>query len=204
MSEGGEPGSVVDGRAARRERNIALVLDTVIELFSEDAMVPTIEQVAVRSGLSARSLYRYFADPDELAEAAIERNRARATALGEIERLGEGPLGGRIDDFVSSRCRLYDGMGAAYRASVHHARRQPRLARLLERRRHELRQQLEMQFAPELRALPALEREEVVAAADALTQLDALDLLANHRGLAGDRVEAVLRRGLRALLDQGD
>lgn len=31
-----------------------------------ESMVPTIEQAADRSGLSLRSLYRYFADPGEL------------------------------------------------------------------------------------------------------------------------------------------
>lgn len=200
MSDAADPEPTLDGRAARRERNIALVLDTVVEMFSENAMVPTIEQVANRSGLSVRSLYRYFADPDELAEAAIERNRRRAVTLATIEAIGEGPLDRRVDDFVASRWRLYDAMGAAFRASVHHALRQPRLAALLGRRRDELRRQLEEQFAPELAALAADERAVVVAAADALTQPDALELLARHRGLPGEQVEAVLRRGLLALL----
>ena len=63
-----------DGRVARRQRNIDAVLDVVLEMFAEDAMFPTIEQAATRSGLSLRSLYRYFADPGELLEAAIKRS----------------------------------------------------------------------------------------------------------------------------------
>ncbi|MBT5755427.1 MAG: TetR family transcriptional regulator, partial [Acidimicrobiaceae bacterium] len=60
-----------DGRVARRERNINSVLDVVLEMFAEESLFPTIEQVAKRSGLSLRSLYRYFADPAELLEAVI-------------------------------------------------------------------------------------------------------------------------------------
>ena len=72
LDDAAEP---VDGRVARRQRNIDTVLDVVLEMFAEEAMFPTIEQAATRSGLSLRSLYRYFADPAELLEAAIERGR---------------------------------------------------------------------------------------------------------------------------------
>ena len=67
----------VDGRVARRERNRTAVLDAVLEMFGEESLFPTIEQASKRSGLSLRSVYRYFADPDELLEAAIRRNIER-------------------------------------------------------------------------------------------------------------------------------
>ena len=47
---------VLDGRQARRQRNIDAVLDVVLEMFAEESMFPTIEQAATRSGLSLRSL----------------------------------------------------------------------------------------------------------------------------------------------------
>ena len=42
----------VDGRRLRRERNVAAVIDAVIEMFSEEALTPTIERAAERSGQS--------------------------------------------------------------------------------------------------------------------------------------------------------
>ena len=48
----------VDGRRLRRERNIAAVLDAVLEMFEEESLTPTIERAAERSGLSLRSVYR--------------------------------------------------------------------------------------------------------------------------------------------------
>ncbi|MEM9033681.1 MAG: helix-turn-helix domain-containing protein [Actinomycetota bacterium] len=200
MSEVTEPVVSIDGRVARRERNIALVLDTVIEMFGEDAVMPTIERVAERAGLSARSLYRYFADPDALIEAAFAAQRRRSLALADIDGIGEGSLDRRLDAFVASRWRVYEANRAIYRAAVHHSMRHPRFAEGLVRRRDEMREQLELQFAPELDAMGVDERAEVAAAADALTQLDALDLLARHRGLSEAAVSAVLRRGLAALL----
>jgi len=71
--EAGEPPA--DGRAARRERNVNAVLDVVVELFTEGALFPTVDQVSKRSGVSVRSIYRYFADPVDLHDAAIKRHR---------------------------------------------------------------------------------------------------------------------------------
>ena len=97
----------VDGRVARRQRNVDAVIDVVLEMFAEDAMFPTIEQAATRSGLSLRSLYRYFADPGELLEATIERTDRLGAELGRLHNIGQGPLAARIDDFVAMRLRLH-------------------------------------------------------------------------------------------------
>ena len=67
MTDLDETTEPVDGRVARRQRNIDAVLDVVMDMFVEEAMFPTIEQAATRSGLSLRSLYRYFADAGRTA-----------------------------------------------------------------------------------------------------------------------------------------
>jgi hypothetical protein len=46
LAEVNEPS--LDGRVARRERNIENVLDVVLELFAEESLFPTIEQAAKR------------------------------------------------------------------------------------------------------------------------------------------------------------
>ena len=190
-----------DGRAARRDRNINAVLDVVIEMFTEGDFIPTIEQVSKRSGLSVRSIYRYFADPDELADAAIARHRQLAEPLGHLPSIGEGSLERRIDDFVTMRLRLHAGVGVAYRATVHNADRNQRLTKVLARNRNDLRAQFDQQFAPELDQLNDSERSAVLAAADVLTQLDAIDLLRRHHQLSTNATAEVLRVGLRKLLE---
>ena len=44
----------VDGRRLRRERNVAAVIDAVLEMFEDESLTPTIERAAERSGLSLR------------------------------------------------------------------------------------------------------------------------------------------------------
>lgn len=189
-----------DGRVARRERNINAVIDVVLEMFAEDAMFPTIEQAAQRSGLSLRSLYRYFADPGELLEAAVVRSRELAEPWGRLHAIGQGPLETRIDDFVAMRLGLYDVTGAVHRASIANAARHARVSHELRGTRTELGKQFERQFAPELGALDKADAEAALAAGDLATQLHSIDFLRRHRKLSAARTAAVLKSTLHALL----
>ncbi len=191
---------VLDGRAARRERNVNAALDAVIQLFVEGEVFPTIDQVSRRSGLSVRSLYRYFAEPADLHDAAVRRHRAQTRPLARLTGIGQGPLVDRIEAFVTMRVRLHEGIGATYRATSHLAPQHPRLRDELDRGRTELRQQFEVHFGPELDRLRGPERDAVVAAGDVLTQLDSIDHLRRHRRLTVAETEAALTAGLRGLL----
>ncbi len=190
----------VDGRVARRERNIDAVLDVVLEMFAEEWLFPTMEQAASRSGLSLRSLYRYFADPGELLEATIRRNRELAAPVAHLHKIGEGPLAYRIDAFVAMRLRLYDTFGPVYRATLAHAHRLPRVSEQLATARNDLREQFELQFAPELASSTPADRDSVLAAGDLLTQLDSIDYLRRHRALSTAETGAVLTSTLTVLL----
>ena len=190
----------IDGRVARRQRNLDAVLDVVLEMFAEDMMFPSIEQASKRSGLSLRSLYRYFADPGELVEAAIKRSQAQAADLTHLAHIGEGPFAERLDDFVSMRMRLYETSGSMFRATIHNAANHPRVRDELHENRRLLREQFELQFGPELSALPARAPSAAVEAGNVLTQIDALDLLRRVRNLTMAETDAVLRDALTALL----
>jgi AcrR family transcriptional regulator len=193
----GEP---VDGRVARRTRNIDAVIDVVLEMFAEEAMFPTIEQAASRSGLSLRSLYRYFADPAELLEATIKRSDQVGLELSRLHAIGQGALEDRIEDFASMRLRLHDGVGPVFRATLANAARHPRVRDELAKNRNGMRDQFELQFAPELATLKSSKRDLVVSAGDLLTQLESVDYLRRHRQLSVAESHAVLVAGLRALL----
>jgi AcrR family transcriptional regulator len=193
----------VDGRVARRQRNIDAVLDVVLEMFGEDSMFPTIEQAANRSGLSLRSLYRYFADPGELLEATVKRSDQVGVELAQLHAIGDGPLPDRIDDFVAMRLRLHHGVGPVFRATLANAARLPRISDELTKNRNRMREQFERQFAPELSALEPSERDAVVSAGDLLTQLESVDFLRRHRQLPAAETHSVLVTGLRALLGRG-
>lgn len=198
---GSGPPAPVDGRLARRDRNRQAVLDAVIELFAEGVLEPTPEDVAPRAGLSARSVYRYFVDRDELLRSAIDRNLERTLPLFLIHAIGEGPLDDRIDRLVQARLRLYEAVAASYRASRVRGAVDEVIREQVEVTRRALREQTEKHFAPELTRLDARPRRARSAAVDTLTQFDSLDLYRVHRGFSSTETRRLLADALHALLD---
>ena len=200
MTDSGEIQTPIDGRAARRERNIDNVLDVVLEMFAEESLFPTIEQTAKRSGLSLRSLYRYFADPGELLEAVIKRNREVSADDAHLSSIDQGPLPARVDDFIAMRMRLHERIGPVYRATVANAALNSRIRDELAATRNDLRVQFELQFAPELNERKRSDRVAVLSAGDVITQLESIDFLRRHRQLTVAESEDSLRIVLLAIL----
>ncbi len=145
----------LDGRTARRHRNTDAVLDAVHQLFVEGHRLPTVEDVALKSGVSLRSIYRYFPDRDELLQAALVRRMEVAEPFFRLDDLGSGPLGERIERFVDHRIELHDTMAPTARAALQAAATAPLIAEVVRQRRTQLTDQTRRHFAPELEALPA-------------------------------------------------
>jgi len=189
-----QPDAVAVGRTARRDRNREAVLDAVLDLFADGAITPVPAEVAERSGVSLRSVYRYFDDMDALVRAAIARNLARMGALFELADIGQGPLADRIERTVAARLRLFDGISPMARAAVARAPQNPIIDERLQETRLLLRRQVEEMFAPELAVLEDAAAREVVAAVDVLLELVSIEHLRRCRGMAPPEVQRVLIR----------
>jgi AcrR family transcriptional regulator len=190
----------VDGRTARRDRNTDAVLDAVRELFIEGNYTPTAEAVAARSGVSLRSVYRYFEDTEALFRAAIARRVAQAEPLFVFPDLGEGELDDRIARLVDHRLALYAALGPEARAAVLRGAAAPLVSRALDARRRQLFGQLEEHFAPELRAIGGVRAKALLQCVDLLLQFESLEHLSLRSGLSRARVRRVLTAGVSALL----
>lgn len=191
----------VDGRTARRDRNREAVLDAALELFGEGVLTPNATQVAERSGVSLRSVYRYYEDLEELLRASIERSAARNAELFALDRLGEGPLEERIERIVAQRRALYAAVGGMARAAVVRARTSELIRAQVERQMARLRDQAAAMFAPELDAMPAAARRETADALAVALGLEAMEQLHLAIGRDDAQAAAVQRRILRAVLD---
>lgn len=191
---------LVDGRHARRERNRIAVLDAVIDLFAADKLIPSVDEVAKRSGLSLRSVYRYYEDLGALLHAAIERSMENAIPLLRIDDIGCGPLDDRISDLLDARLRLYEHTASSFRATIHHSVHSKAMAEALVVARTALRDQLELQFEPELSKLTSAPRQRLVRAADVLTRFEAIEALRIGDKLSVAQTKDVLSAGLDALL----
>ena len=189
----------VDGRRARRDRNREKVVDALLDLYREGDMAPPVAMVAARSGVSHRSVFRYFEDLDELCRVAIEREDAAIQHLIPIADAGFGPLDERIEVLLTRRSALYEATAPVARVGRMRAPRIPVLAENLERSRRLLNDQVRAQFAPELGLLPPDQAEAILTAASVLCSLESFELLRHDGGLSRLRVMASLEEGLRRL-----
>ena len=191
----------VDGRRARRDRNADTVVNALLELFREGEMYPSAQQVADRSGVSLRSVFRYFSDLNQLAIHAFATQVARTAHLWVLEEPAPGtPLAERISALAAHRARLYEVIAPFARAAMVRAPRLPFVAAFLEQRRAAGRDHLRASFAPELERLPAARRAVELDCLDAATTFEACDHLVYRTGRSIAALEAMLTLTLTRLL----
>lgn len=191
-----------DGRHARRDRNRYAVVDAYFALVREGNPRPSIAEVADRSGVSHRSVFRYFADKDELARTSIERQLEFARPLVALGVKADAPLDERIDTYVGRRLALFEAIAPVARLSRSLAATQQIVADELETTRAFLREQLHRLFQPEIDACPASEREHLRAALDVFTSFEVADLLRLDHGRSLTDTAAAWRWTLHRLLDR--
>jgi len=190
----------VDGRSAIRDRNRMAVLDAVLDLFSEDNLSPGPEEVALRAGLSARSVYRYFTDHESLTRAAIARNIERVGPRFLIPSIGEGDFDDRVERFVDARLELQSEVGPTVRAARIRATFDPLVAEDVRATRAFLGEQVERHFASELATMPPDRALARSAAVHSLCAFESLDHYQLDRGLTAAEVRPLLIDALHALL----
>lgn len=195
-----ETGARVDGRTLRRERNIAAVIDAVLTMFEEELLDPTIERAAERSGLSLRSVYRYFPDSNSLTQAAIDEMWRRGQEEAHLPSIGRGPFEERVREFADMRVRLYERIGPSFRAGTLRAPTCVQIREGLERTRRRLTVQFELQFRTEIDALPIEVRTQRRTMADVMSQIDVIDLLRRSRRLTVSESIDVVADSLRTAL----
>lgn len=191
----------IDGRRAWRDRNLNAVVDALLDLFAEGNLQPGADQIAARSGVSRRSVFRYFDDLDTLNRVATERQTARVSHLTELASIGEGPLGERIERLVAQRLRLFETIMPVARVSRLRAPFQPVIAEELARSRRLFRRQVERHFEPELSGASRSERAATLGAASTLCSFEAYELLRLGHEHTPRQIADVMRRGLSALFD---
>lgn len=189
---------VEDGRRIRRDRNRDAVVDAMISLYDEGNLAPSADDISGRAGLSARSLFRYFEDIDDLCRAAITHQLQRVRPTLKVSAEHDDALSVRIAAVVDQRLRMFDAIGSVGHVSRLRAPFQPLVAAELRQARSFLRHQLERCFAAELAAMPEHMSTSVLAIADVVCSFEAYQLLRQDQQLsqarAGDALADALSR----------
>ena len=193
-----------DGRTLRRTRNRDLVVDAMLELVDEgNGVEPSVEQLVTRSGLSERSIFRYFDGLDDLRREVIRRNFERVAPLLAADALADGDLDDRVARFVDARLRACELMAGAGRISRRNAPVEPLLADELARFRRLLADQVRASFAPELQARTRADASDLEVVIEVLVSFDGWDLMSSGYGRSRTQIRRAWTRSLRTLLTGG-
>ena len=186
----------LDGRRRRRDRNRDAVVDAMLDLHKDGNLSPSVADLADRSGVSHRSVFRYFDDLDELFRVAIERSTERLAPFMKIHRYCEGNFEERLPNLIEQRVKFFDQAAPSARAQRLRSPFSAVLANEMAETRAVLRTQIEEHFAPELADGPDTKLDAV----DALLSFESVDFLREHRGYDHEQLCAVLKQGVEAIL----
>ncbi len=189
----------LDGRHERRRQNVEAVVDAIYELWSEDNLKPSAQQIAERSGVSLRSVFRYFDDLDSLVDTAIERHMHETDHHFEL-LAPVGTLQDRAADYAAHRVRRHYEMRGVSTATRIRAPFQSQLAEVLRHRERQVAAQITLLFEDELADFDDASRDERVAAVEALVSEEGMEIMDRIKHFDPDRVEKTLVSGLLLLL----
>lgn len=186
-----------DGRRARRHRSRDRAVDALLDLLEEGVPRPTAQQVAERSGVSLRSIFRIFDDVDTLHSEAAARQLERSAHL-YVDVSDTGPLRARIAELVQVHDRLYVAVAPVRRAGLRVADVSGGLSSMLELAREYLRGEIRRVFGKELEKRADV--DVTVRALEVALSFEAWDQLASGQGLDADGRRATTAHLVGALL----
>ena len=189
-----------DGRTVRRDRNAQLAVNATRELFEETMRVPTIEEVSIRSGLSVRSMYRYFADIQELSDEVVRLVQDEARAVSTLPDPAGISLADRVEAIARLRVSLYEVVKGTFLANaarvIVSGEPQPAGAAI----RAQMLRQFSNQFAQELLPLDETERRCAIESGHALCTMEFVDILMRWRHMTSDEAVETIKYGLTKIL----
>jgi AcrR family transcriptional regulator len=193
-------GNTDDGRRVRRDRNRDSVVEAMVDLFDEGNYAPSADEISERAGLSARSLFRYFDDIDDLCRSAIGHQLDRLRPTLPIEANRDAPLPDRIAAFVEQRLHMFEVAGSVGLVARLRAPFQPLIAAELTQARSFLRHQIVRLFGAELESMTPEVAARVIGALDVMTSFEAHQLLRQDQQLSREDAGAVLVAAVDRLL----
>jgi len=176
------------------------VVEALLQCYDDGMLKPSVADIAERSGVSHRSVFRYFDDMDELSRAAIALGHERYDPMSRIHEIGHGPLDVRIERIVEQRITLFKAMEGPARAARIVAPLSPVVMSDLIRWRLFLRAQLRRQFAAELKSMASSQAQQLIGALDVLCSFESWMLMRDDHNLTQDQMKANMAFSLRRML----
>ena len=184
--------TVVDGRTRRGERNREAIIDALIACYDEGSLQPSVQQVAERAGVSARSVHNHFVDVEALRAEVSQRQWERFAHLAVMIDVSR-PIRERVEQLVGQRAEIFEGVTPVRRAALLAVPDSPTIVTNLARLDRTLRRQIE-------RGFPGI-GQDTLDAVDALASWDTWNRLRSAQGVAAPRARHILTATIAALLE---
>jgi AcrR family transcriptional regulator len=198
MTEASPIDTAVRGRHPPPSERRTRALDAFIDLVLEHGQHPRPEEVAERADVSIASLYRYFANLDELRHDAVARLVERFPDLFDISKIGSGDRDQRIASFTAARFALHETLHPLQLLSRAMSQADPAARKHVDAARSAMADQIRHHFDAELHTLSPTRREDTVAAIAALTSVESWEQFRrSHR-----RTPAQTRRAWNSAIDR--
>ena len=187
------PGSgSVDGRTRRGARNREAIIDALIACYNDGFLAPSVQEVAERAGVSARSVHNHFVDVEALRTEVADRQWARVAPLASYLDV-EQSVATRVEELIKQRAALFEAGAPVRRAALLQLPDSPAITARLARADRALRNQISAGF-PEMPS-------DLLDVVDALASWDTWNRLRSAQGMSVARAKRVLVRSIRTLIE---
>ncbi|MDQ1481718.1 MAG: hypothetical protein QOI44_2579 [Actinomycetota bacterium] len=184
--------TMVDGRTQRGQRNREAIIDALLACYDDGILRPSVDEVAARAGVSARSLHNHFEDVEALRAEVAQRQWQRfASFVTAID--ASLPIAERVEQLVAQRAAFFEGVTPVRRAALLSVADSPTIAANLARLDRTLRRQLD-------RGFPGFAADQLDAL-DAFTSWDTWNRLRTAQGCTVSRARRILKTTTRTLVE---
>ena len=172
-----------DGRTRRRLNSFERAVDAFLDLVEAGNEAPTAQQIAERSGISVRTVFRLTEDIESLHAAGILRQMERTAHL-YISLPRSGPLTTRLRALVKNRVEVFETIAPVRRFAERLAATSSAIAEGLELHHLVLRTQVAEVFERELENTRRHRRATALDAIDVAASWETWELLRRGKGLS--------------------
>lgn len=173
----------VDGRRLRSERTRKAIMEAYIALLRESPEIPTAAQIAMRAGISTRSVFERFSDLHTLSLATVDH----AFMMGEAQavvRNFDGSRQTRLRTHVEIRAGICERWLPLWRVVVANQGRLDALTHRIRFVREAVIKRIELIYRPELAGLAEGDRRDLLIALEALIDFESWGRMREIHGLS--------------------
>ncbi len=177
------PAEIADGRNRRRLNSYERAVDALLDLIESGNESPTAQEIADRSGISVRTVFRLTEDIESLHAAGVLRQMERTAHL-YVTLPSTGPLTTRLRNLVKNRVTVFEVIAPVRRLGDRLATTSTRITEGLELHHMMLRTQVAEVFERELKRMPRHRRATALDAIDVAAGWETWDQLRRGKGLS--------------------